>query len=63
MGSDHCPISLTFKDTATESFRTPSGAGNLKKAIKQQVTNCVVLLMILELEIFLSFQYKKKQSV
>ena len=37
MGSDHCPISLTFKDTMTETFPTPSGAGNIRKATKQLV--------------------------
>jgi hypothetical protein len=41
MGSDHCPISLTFKDTLTETFPTPSGAGNIRKATKQQVCPCI----------------------
>ena len=41
MGSDHCPISLTFKDTLAETFPTPSGAGNIRKATKQQVSLCM----------------------
>jgi hypothetical protein len=41
MGSDHCPISLTFKDTLIETFPTPSGAGNIRKATKQQVYSCM----------------------
>jgi hypothetical protein len=36
MGSDHCPISLTFTDTTTEVYPTPAGAGNLRKATKPQ---------------------------
>ena len=38
MGSDHCPISMTFRDTFIEAFPTPSGAGNIRKATKQQVS-------------------------
>jgi hypothetical protein len=41
MGSDHCPISMTFKDALTETFPTPSGAGNIRKATKQQVSPCI----------------------
>jgi hypothetical protein len=37
MGSDHCPISLTLKETILESYATLQGAGNLGKAAKQQV--------------------------
>jgi len=37
MGSDHCPISLTLKDTISTAYPTPQGAGNIRKATKQPV--------------------------
>ena len=38
MGSDHCPISMTFKDTTTEAFPVPPGAGNVRKVTNQKVS-------------------------
>jgi hypothetical protein len=43
MGSDHCPISLTFKDETTQVFPTPSGAGNIRKATKPQQVSLSLL--------------------
>jgi len=39
MSSDHCPISLTFKNTLSGTFPIPPGAGNIRKDTKQQVVH------------------------